>query len=253
MIVLTVLLFTAFPATAADENGLLTECESLFARRDNPEILLQAIECYQKALTANPDNLKIPTRLAMCYYWKGYLDRRDEDRDTRREAYKKSMEYAQMVLTATPRDAAANFWYASSLARYGVEAGIMKSLFSIKEMNRHLKIVEEEDRFYYRGGPQRYRASLIAALPSMVRKSWGGGSLEDAEAMLKEAIVHEPNFAFSYLILADVYLAMGKKEMAREQLEKIADIREENLPEYAAEIRYDRMLATERIQKFFPE
>jgi tetratricopeptide (TPR) repeat protein len=250
---LIVLLSGAVHAAAGDLGVPSDSCEPLFGRRDDQGALLQAIDCYEKMLTDKPGDLEILARLSICYYWKAYNMPGDEHRDARQQDYKIGMDYAMRVLAAQPRHVAANFWYASNLARYGVEVGIMKSLFSIKEMNRHLRIVEEEDRFYFRGGPQRYRASLIVALPAPVRKSWGGGSLKDAETMLREAIDYEPNFAFSYLILADVYLAMGKQELARDQLEKIASIREQDLPEYAAEIRRNKIEAREMMQRLFPK
>ena len=74
-VILTALLFTAFPLMAEDKIFPLMDCEALFARRDNPDILRQAIECYQKALAESPGDLQIPTRLSMCYYWKGILNR----------------------------------------------------------------------------------------------------------------------------------------------------------------------------------
>ena len=103
------------------------------------------------------------------------------------------------------------------------------------------------------GGVPLSYTGLILALPAIFRKSWGGGNLEDAEAMIEEAIAREPNFAFSYRILADVYLAMGKKELAREQLEKAMSIREVDLPEYAAENRFDRKRAQEKMREIFPK
>jgi tetratricopeptide (TPR) repeat protein len=219
------------------------EIEQAWAQRDDMASLTKAIKAFETGLQGDPTNQELLARMAIGYYWKAENMPGKNNREERKLANKKGMEYAAKLIEINPDSLPGHFWYASNEAMYGVEVGIMKSLTVLPDLRKHIDFVLKKEKFYYRGGPQRYLGRLVCNVPGILRKTLAGGTLEDAEQMLKEAIVLEPNFAYSHLVLSEVYGKMNRWDLAKEQLKILLTIPEDALPEYAADNRRDKRRA----------
>ena len=69
--------------------------------------------------------------------------------------------------------------------------------------------------------------------------------------MLKEAIDHSPNFPLSHIYLADIYMEMKNRNLAKKELEFILNLNENDMPGFEPEIRRDKHRAKTRMKKYF--
>lgn len=248
LLMLFAMLF-AVNAAAQDASALVEQGDQHFQQRDNPATLNKAIAAYEKALAQTPDDEALRVKLAIAYYWKGNNMPASAKND-RMAAYQKGMDCAQKILAAKPQSVGGNFWYATNKACHGRERGIVKSASYLPELKKHMAIVEKQDRFYYNGGPQRFYARIITRAPGFLRKSFGY-DLKEAEKMLKAAIVKHPNFSMTHLYLADVYIELDQKEDAKKELQYVLDMQVNVVPRFAPEVRRDKKLAAQRMEKHF--
>lgn len=245
------ILVFASSAFAQDFASEKAKGDKYWPNRDNQSSLVQAIAAYETALSLKPSDEDLLVRLSLAYYWKGN-NMSTSDKDGRKASYTKGMEYAQKACDANQKSVGGNFWYATNKASYGREQGIVKSASYLTELKARMKIVMDQDKFYFWGGPQRFFARIIYKAPGFLRKSVGG-TLEQAESMLKEAIAHEKNFFMSHLFLAQVYLEMGKKDLAKQELQFILDTSTQINPAFAAANRRDKKVAVALMKKEFGE
>jgi len=244
-ILMLVIIFSAGLAGADDFVSLKAEGDRFWAERDSQPSLLQAIHFYTSALQINPDDKDLLVRLSIAYYWKG-INIKEEKKEERKKAFIEGQKFAQKLCELNPDSIEGNFWFAVNRALYGGEIGVMKSAFMLPDIKKRMKIVMDREKFYYHGGPQRLLARIDYETPGFLR-----GSLEKAEAMLKEAIQESPNFSLSHIYLADIYMTMKKPDLARKELQFVLELSEDSMPEYKPEIRRDKRRATARMKKYF--
>ena len=250
--VLTVIFSLVFAALSAANNysSLVAEGDSFWTNRDNQSSLLKAIDYYEKALSQHPKDEILLARLVRAYYWKG-MNMPDENKTERMAAFQVGMEYGKKLFEINPESVAGNFWYTSNMARYGADRGILKSLSYLSELKERVNFVLENDRQYFHGAAHRFFAKLTESVPGLLRKSLTGYSLTDAEALLKEALEIEKNFAMTHLFLGDIYMAMKKKDLAKKEYQSVLEISESSIPDCAAEIRRDKKAALVALKKHF--
>ncbi|MBW2179180.1 MAG: hypothetical protein JRG81_02225 [Deltaproteobacteria bacterium] len=244
-IILLVMIFSAGLAAAADFISLKAAGNRYWPERDNQASLLQAINFYTSALQIIPEDKDLLTSLSIAYYWKG-TNIQEEKKEERKKAFTTGKKYAQKLCELNPESVEGNFWYTVNQASYGGEIGVMKSAFMLPDIKKRMKIVMDQEKFYYHGGPQRLLARIDYKKPKFLR-----GSLEKAENMLKDAIKDEHNFTLSHIYLADIYMTMKKPNLARKELQFVLELSEDAMPEYEAEIRRDKRRATALIKKYF--
>ena len=246
VVLIFALLITA--AVAQDGATLKAEGDKTWPHRDSQASLQKSIDAYEKAVAAGENNEAMYIRLAIAYYWKGNNLKAGGSKDQRKTAYEKGMEYAQKAVELNPNSAGGNFWYATNLASFGREKGILKSVGMLPELKKRLELVTKVEKYYYYGGPQRLYSRIITKAPGMLRKQFGY-TIEQAENELKNAIAKYPNFTMSHLFLADVYIDQGKKDLAKQELEKVLATPENSMPEFAAENRRDKKVAKALLAK----
>ncbi|MCJ7774595.1 MAG: TRAP transporter TatT component family protein [Desulfobacterales bacterium] len=244
-ILICLMLFAATMAEADELNKFKTVGDRFWTERDNQSSLLMAIDAYTSALKIVPDDRDLLTRLSIAYYWKGN-NFKEKEKDERKKAFTTGQMYAKKLCELDSDNVEGNFWFAVNMALYGGEVGVMKSAFMLPDIKRRMEIVMDREKYYYHGGPQRLLARIDYETPGFFR-----GSLEKAEAMLKEAIHASPNFTLSYVYLAEIYMEMKKPDLARKELKFVLDVSDDALPEYETDIRRDKRTARVLMKKYF--
>jgi len=219
--------------------------------RDDQPKLLKCIEAYEKALNIVPTDELLLTRLSIAYYWKANNNPGRNNSKQRIQDYLKGVEYAEKLCKINPRSVSGNFWHATNNASYGNEKGYIKSALVVSDVKKRNKIVMEEDKYYYDGGPQRLAARVIWGTPGWFRGK--GEKLEDGVNLIKDALSVHPNFTLSHIFIADLYWEMSKKQLAKSHLIKVFEIPENSLKEYAPENRRDKQTAKEKLKEYFGE
>ena len=247
VLVLALLAGTAFCGSA---QKLMDRAMKYWERRDEMKSLTKAIALFELVLKSNPNpELERKTRLLLsrAYYWYGNsLDPRQ--RKARIEAYTKGMDVLKPLLDADPKDHEANFWYTVNLSSRGREVGVLKSAFLLPEVLERMKIVEQKDKWYFYGGPNRLYARMIQKSPSFIRKA-KGYDLSDAERLLKANIERFPFMFMNRLFLAEIYVEEGRIGDACRELNIIVQSDPGDNPDYAANNRRDKKRARKLLQE----
>ena len=250
VIFVLLLVFTS-QTFAQDAAALKTKGDKYWPKRDDQVSLVSAIRAYEGALAASPGDLDLMVRLSLAYYWKGNNLPVSDGKD-RKAAYEKGINYAQKVCDKNPDHIGGNFWWAVNKASYGRERGVVASSSYLPDLKRHMAVVEQQDKYYFYGGPQRFWAKVIIAAPGFLRSKFGG-TLDDAALDLKKAVSKEPKLFMNHLALAEVYLEMKKPDLAKKEIQFILDTPANSLPQYAAENRRDKKVANRIMGKHFNE
>lgn len=213
----------AFSQTAADH---IAAGDRYYAQFDDQK----ALEEYQKAVTLEPENYEALWKLA-----RALIDVADalppQDKETparQKKMYSQAEEYAQRAVKVNPNDTWGHFFLSAAMGKRALMLGKKEQI----EMSRQVKAEIEKaieldpnnDLAYHALGRWHRRMAEIGG----VKRALGGllygdiprGSFEEAEKCFKKAIEIRPNYTNHYLELGRTYLAMEKKDLARQALEK---------------------------------
>ena len=247
-ILILLVVFCAVSISYAENTASsIAEGDKFWANRDNQSSLKKSIAAYEKALAETPDSEDLLVRLSIAYYWKGN-NMPASSKDGRKAAYQRGMEYAQKVIDKKPSSRGGNFWFATNKASYGREQGILKSKKYLPDLEAKMKIVQDQEEFYFYGGPQRFLSRIIYKAPRFLRKAFGY-DLKEAESMLKAAIAKYPKFSMTYLFIADIYTEMKRPDDAKAALQKVLAMPQNIMPGYEAVVRRDQKIAKAKLQE----
>ena len=233
-----------------DLASLKAEGDKFFNDRDNLDAISKSIQAYTKALQLDENNKEILVQLTIAYFWQGNDMLNDDSKaQDRMDAYQKGMDYAEKLCQLDPKSVEGNFWHATNNASRSREKGFFSSALALKDIKRRNSIVLENDKYYYRGGPQRLAARIIWGTPGFFRKR--GEKLEDGAALLKDAISKFPNFTLSHLYLGDIYWEMGEKDLAEKSFNTLLSIPENAIKGLEAQNRQDKKDVKVLLKKYF--
>ena len=172
----------------------------------------QALALYEGLPQDSPPLL---TRLSRTCFILGDLSPAEE----RRHHYEKGLEYAERLLVQEPNGVAGHYWKAmhlSGLADIGSRLQGFKLLPQImEELNRVLTLSET----YEDAGAHRVLGRIYFEAPG-----WpiSVGDKKKSLQHLETAVRLAPENSTNHLYLAETWLAMGQKDEARTELEKVS-------------------------------
>lgn len=152
-----------------------------------------------------------------------------------------------------PRNPAANWWTATNLAQYSFQTSPLNIAKNAFEILRLLQIIIEEDPNYYYGGLSQFIALGLARAGKIARKGIElmGYPMEQIERAMKFASVYEPRYLRNHFVLAELYIAVGKKEEAREKIDFVLNADPADLPLQEPENKIAQKLVKELLEKHF--
>ena len=195
---------------------LLGEADGIFDKRETAGKAKEAIKMYEDILAFDPNYADTYWKIARAYYWIGNQKSGDSDR---LKAYKNGIHFAKLGIEKDADSVGCHFWLAVSYGKYGEVKGIMQSLQLIDPMKAELKTVIKLDDSYWDGGAYRVLGRLYFKLPGVK-----GGSNEKAIEHLNKAIKKGPKNLMNHRFLAEVYIDEGRKDEAKEILNKILEM-----------------------------
>lgn len=246
---LSFFLFLIAAGAGTQEGGAADPAAEAWARRGTREGTRQAIAEWEKAVGANPRDLRSLASLAHAYYWLGQVFE-ENDRD-KAAAFDKGIEYGKRALELDGEDLEALYWTGDCLgARAGVSSVFTKLLY-VTPAKAHQRKVLDRDPAFFHGGPHLFRAMFHVQGDGLA-----GGRFEKSYERFDKAIAIEPNYLRSYYLyaqwtlLADTRKSAEKRAAdrarAKELLEKVlatpADALAEAAPENEVAKRQARAL-----------
>lgn len=205
-----------------------------------------AMGLYRDVLTVDPDNRHALTRLSLGYFTlaEAYLEGTEERRSAYRTGYKYGLrslksnkEFAELYeeegfkalknLPETVVDVEAVFWTGANLGRLGETKGILDSLGDLPALVALNRRAVSLDETYLGGGAHRALGSIAGELlgrwpVTIMQVNKYDLSWEKVKKHFERAIELAPNCLENYFSYAKYYaLKKGKKEMARDLLDKV--------------------------------
>jgi hypothetical protein len=164
------------------------------ARKSDAQARL-ALKEFRDAYGEHPDDVDSTWRLAMACYFVGM--RIEKDTKLKQELFAEGRDAAEFGTKREPSCAACHFWAATNMILFGQEVGTMKMLFSLTEIQAHLKRTMELDPKYMSSGAYRVQGLIEWKLPRIL-----GGTSKAARENLEKAVASSPDEPLNFLFLA---------------------------------------------------
>jgi len=204
------------------------DADALIAKGNEFDKKLQAKEALDEYLPANklePDNVNLLCCIARQYR---HLMTDATSRQEKLRLGNVSLEYANHAAKLGPRNAEAQLSpaisYGKMLPYMGSKDQVRTSPLIKSSVDRALELDPNNDTAWHILG----RWNRVLAEVNSMKRLIGGliygelpkGSLEEAEHAMKKAIALNPDRPMHYIELGRIYAQMGKKEEARELINK---------------------------------
>ena len=205
-------------ALLADEaaDGLIARGDKFYENRGKgTKWCVKALECYEKALAVDAENVAASWKFARASYW---LGSHTEGEEAQIEIFKKGIDVAKRAVAIDDKSVESHFWLGVSYGKYGEAKGVMNSLALVDPIQKEMERVLELDENFDAGGAHRVLGRMYFKLPGIA-----GGSNEKAVEHLLKAIAIDKTRLLNHLFLAEVYIAEDEKEKAKAELTFVID------------------------------
>src|SRR3954468_24360395 len=208
-----------FAAESADE---LMEKGKVFEQKFNAR---EALPLYLEAEKLEPDNCHILVRIARQYR---YLMTDASAKDEKLRLGHIALQYSERAAAAGPKDCDAQLAPAITLGKMLPYMPSKEQISASPKIKESVdKAVESDPRndnaWHILGRWNRVLAEISGAkrfLAGMIYGDLPKGSYEEAERAMKKAIALNPNRLMHYIELGRIYAQMGRKDEARELINK---------------------------------
>lgn len=182
-------------APSTEENLRFKTGDIAFRERRDPARARSALEFYRLEYKKTPKDPEAAWRLAMACYFVGIrvLDSKHE----KKKIYAEGRDAGLTGTQANDKCAACHFWTAINMALYGETVGVLKMLFSLSQVEDHLRKSTALDPGYAFGGAYRLLGLIEQKLPGIL-----GGNNDEAKAFFDQAIENGPEEPLNYLFMA---------------------------------------------------
>ncbi len=174
---------------------------------------VKAIECYEKALAVDTENVEASWKFAKASY---YLSAHTEDDDEKLVIIQKGIDVSKRAVKIDPESVQANFYLGVSYGIYGRAKGVMNSLGLIDPIKKQMARVIELDENYLFGGPHRVLGKMFLMVPGAF-----GGDNDKAVEHLEKAVKIGPKYLLNHLFLAEAYIATDQDAKAKKEIDWI--------------------------------
>lgn len=215
------------PVNEAQITETLAKCDEFFRQREDLAKLREAVK--QLAAVRNPDarNYEVEWKFAKYNYFFG---KQTTDEKEKEKAFEDGKLAGRIASRVAPDKPDGYFWYAANLGEQAKLSPVTVGVTSVDEIKTAMnKVIEIE--------PGYQSASAYDALAQVELTTAGlmGGKPEKAVEYLEKALTINKDNTYIYLHLAEAYLATGKKDEAKKQLEYLLKMKPN--PDYYPEYR----------------
>jgi tetratricopeptide (TPR) repeat protein len=227
----------AVPCVEADPLSLIQQADAHYVLREQPSELTKAIESYQQALEAEPQNYEASWKLAKAYWYQGNYSAPKE----KQPFFEKGIEAGKKAVENGPDFCEGHFWLGINLALYAESSGVFKALGLVDDVKKEVQRAMEIDENCECGGPQRVLGKLYAKLPF-----FKGGSKTKAADFLNKSLELCPKDTQSRIFLAEIYTDQGKTGPATQLLLQV--LKQEPDPDWIPETKQNKIVAEKMLR-----
>ena len=155
----------------------------------------EALKLYREFYKQSPQDPEAAWRVGMGCYFVGI--RLTQDKDEQQKFYTEGRDAGLVGAAIDPNCAPCHFWAAINMALYGENVGVFKMLFSLNDIQDHLKASLAIDPKLAYGGAYRLLGLIKEKLPGLL-----GGDDDKAKEYFEKAIETAPDEPLNFLFLA---------------------------------------------------
>ncbi len=219
---------TAAPAAVTIASATINEADRLYFSRNVPGNLDKAAEALREGLKAGDDPRAL-WRLGRCLVRQG---ERESKTSRKLERFKEAERVSARAVALDPKSPDAHFSLGLSYGRRGETQGIMSSLFLVSPIRKEMETTLALEPKH--AGAHHVLGEMLRRLPRLA-----GGSKKEGLKHLETSLELAPAQTSIYTDLARAYLEAGKKDKARETLERLLSVTDPadpaEFPEHVAE------------------
>lgn len=195
---------------AEDLTEMMGKADALWAQRADLAKCKESIKIYEGILVQDPKSVEALWKLARAHWWLGGHSPEDQ----KLAIFEKGVEYAKQGVALRDDCIECHYWLGVNYGVYGEAKGVLKSLSLVDPIKEEMNKVIKLDPKFMQGGAYRVLGRMAYKLP------WfAGGSKKESVEYLKKGLEVGPNNFLTRVFLAETYLAMDEKELARKELE----------------------------------
>jgi tetratricopeptide (TPR) repeat protein len=186
-------------AIASTPSPLIISGDEAFQHRADETQARAALDLYRKrVIETDKKESDSLWRVSMGCYFVGL--RFVKDKDEQAKIFAEGRDAGLLSTELDHQCASCRFWTAINMALYGQTVGVVKMLFSLKQIRELLRESKELDPSYAHAGAQRLLGLIYQKVPGIL-----GGSNSRAKGYFEEAISNSPDEPLNYLFLARLY------------------------------------------------
>ena len=216
------------------------QADDYYLGRQNLVNARRALELLRESVAQNPNDYEAWWRISKsaCFL------ARHSEKPEKLQLLDEGVAAGKRAVALAPQRVEGHFWLG---ANYGLTAearSFLKALRLVDPIRQEMETVVRLDPEYEQGAGLRSLARVDFRAPF-----FKGGDKRRSMETLEKCLTRYPENSLAMLYLADSYLALGLREEARRQLEKILSLCPD--PNYVAELNENQEEARARLAKFF--
>jgi tetratricopeptide (TPR) repeat protein len=216
------------------------QADDYYLGRQNPENARRALHLLREAVSRNPQDCEAWWRISK---FACYLARRAA-KPEKLQLLDEAVEAGKRAVALGPQRVESHFWLGASYGLTAETRSFVRALLMVDTVRREMETVVRLDPDYEQGAGLRTLARLDFRAPF-----FKGGDKRRSIEILETCLTRYPEDSLAMLYLSDSYSALGLREEAREQLERILQLCPD--PNYAPELAENQEEARARLTKYF--
>lgn len=216
------------------------EADDYYLGRARLENARKGLEVLRAAVRDNPQDYEAWWRISRtaCYI------ARHTDSPEKRRLLNEGIQGGKRAIALRPNGVEGHFWLGANYGLSAEEGGFLTGLRLADAIRAEMETVIRIDPDYEEDAGRRLLARVYYRAPF-----FKGGDKRRSVELLQESLKRFPNNSLTLLYLADNLLALGRREEAGEQLEKILKLCPD--PLYGPELADNQAEARERLAERF--
>jgi len=221
--------------------GRLAPADAYYAGRGQLGNVDRGLRLLRHLVDGNSNDYEAWWRIARS---ENYLGRKAPDDRTAAREFEAGVEAGRKAVALEPNRVEGHFWLGANYGLLAETEGWLKGLRLVDTVRNEMEVVIRLDANYEQSAGQRSLARLYYRAPF-----FKGGDKQRSIALLQDCLKHHPRDSFAMLYLADDYLAVGRRDEARDMLDRILNLCCD--PDYGPELEDNQQEARARLRDEF--
>lgn len=202
----------AAPPETVPIADLIAGADKLYEQRSDLARVREGLGLLRRARTAEFENYEAVWRLAKFNY---YLGAHTKDENEAEKAFIEGVDAGEAAIRLQPGKAEGHFWLGANMGGRA-QASSLSGLADAEDIRREMEAVIKIDEKYEFGSAYMVLGQVELELPRLM-----GGEPQEGVKHLEKGLTFGADNSLLILRLAEGYLATGRKEDARKQLDTL--------------------------------